>query len=208
MGMLKALFGPSRNEIWTQIADSIGGEFIDGGFWSDDALVYRHGEWEVVLDTYTTHTRTGNTSTTHTYTRMRAPFVNRDGLQFSIYRAGLFTSLGKLLGMQDIEIGDSFFDDAFVIKGNDEHKIRQFLQDSRLRQLIQAQPDIQFEIQDDEGFFTKSFPDGVDELYFSCYGVMTDTYRLRNLFELFATALERLVAVDSAYEDAPQVSLR
>ena len=32
---------------------------------------------------------------------MRAPFVNKDGFQFEIYREGLFSAMGKALGMQD-----------------------------------------------------------------------------------------------------------
>ena len=37
--------------------------------------------------------------------------------------------MGKLLGMQDVEIGDPAFDDAFVIKGGDEQKLRKLLAD-------------------------------------------------------------------------------
>ena len=40
--------------------------------------------------------------------------------------AGLFSPLGRALGMQDIEIGDAEFDRVFVLKGNDEAKVRQF----------------------------------------------------------------------------------
>ena len=32
MGILRSAFGPSKDEIWTQIATDIGGEFIEGGF--------------------------------------------------------------------------------------------------------------------------------------------------------------------------------
>ena len=32
MGILISAFGPSKDEIWTQIAADIGGEFIEGGF--------------------------------------------------------------------------------------------------------------------------------------------------------------------------------
>lgn len=31
MGILRSAFGPSKDEIWTQIATDIGGEFIEGG---------------------------------------------------------------------------------------------------------------------------------------------------------------------------------
>ena len=31
MGILRSAFGPSKDEIWTQIATDIGGEFIESG---------------------------------------------------------------------------------------------------------------------------------------------------------------------------------
>ena len=58
---------------------------------------------------------------------MRAPYVNPEGFRFTIYRKGFFSDLGKLLGMQDIEVGDPEFDEAFIIKGNDEDRVRDAL---------------------------------------------------------------------------------
>ena len=203
MGFLRSIFGPSKDEIWTQIARDIGGQYEDGGFFGRDILRYRSGEWEISLDTYTVST--GKSSTT--YTRMRAPFANKDGLYFKIYREGFFSSIGKFFGMQDIQIGDTYFDEGFVIKGNNEEKIRLLLNDPKLKELIQAQPDISFQIRDDEGWFGSHFPEGVDELYFQCYGVLKDEKLLKNLFDVFSVALERLVRIDSAYENDPQVRL-
>ncbi|MEM7393036.1 MAG: DUF3137 domain-containing protein, partial [Verrucomicrobiota bacterium] len=60
---------------------------------------------------------------------------------------------------------------------------------------------------DDEGFFGANFPDGVDQLYFQCHGVMKNEARLKNLFNLFSRTLERLVQIDSAYENDPRVTL-
>lgn len=153
MGMLKSIFGPSKEEIWSQIARDIGGEFIDGGFWGKDALVYRHGQWQVVLDTYTVTNSTGSSTTSTTYTRMRAPFINKDGFHFELYREGFFSSLGKLFGMQDIQIGDPFFDKDFIIKSSDPEKIRTLLSDTRMKGLIQRQPQLRYKIKDDEGWF-------------------------------------------------------
>ncbi len=203
MGFLRSVFGPSKDEIWSQVARDIGGHFDDGGFWGRDALRYQSGEWEVTLDTYTVST--GKSSTT--YTRMRAPFINKDGLHFCIYRSSFFSPVGKLFGMQDIQIGDPFFDEQFVIKGNSEERVRVLLNDSELKGLIEAQPRIRFEVRDDEGWFSTKFPEGVDELYFSCVGVVKDPILLRNLFGIFCITLERLVQVDSAYENDPQVRL-
>ncbi len=204
MSKRKSIFGSSKDEIWTQIAADIGGEFIEGGFWGTDVLIYKHGEWQILLDTYIVSTGTSS----HTVTRMRAPFVNKDDLYFKISREGFFSSIGKFFGMQDIEIGDPFFDKQFVIKGNNQEKIKLLLDDSRIRELCQSQPRIHLSIKDDEGWFGTDFPEGVDELYFECVGVIKETERLKALFGLFCLVLQRLVQIDSAYEDDPQVTLK
>ena len=204
----KSVFGPSKDEIWTQIAADIGGEFIEGGFWGKDVLIYKHGEWQILLDTYTVTSSTGTATTSTTYTRMRVPFINKDGLYFKISREGFFSSIGKFFGMQDIEIGDSFFDKQFIIKGNDPEKIKLLLADDRIKELCQTQPRIHLRIKDDEGWFGTDFPEGVDELCFECVGVIKETALLKALFGLFCLILQRLVQIDSAYEDDPQVKLK
>ena len=208
LGGLRGAFTPSKEPIWTQIAEEIGGSYVEGGFWGKDVLHFRHGDWEILLDTFTRTSSSKHGTRVRHYTRMRAPFVNKDGLRFTIYRKGIFSSVGKLFGMQDLEIGDPFFDDPFIIKGNDEEKIAQLLSGTTLKELISAQPDIYFKIADDDGFFRGSFPDGVDQLYFECSGVVTDADVLKSLFELFALTLTRLVQIDSAYEDDPNVDLK
>ncbi|MFT4691193.1 MAG: DUF3137 domain-containing protein [Verrucomicrobiia bacterium] len=207
MSFLKSIFGPSQDEIWSQIAAEIGGDYIDGGFWNKSELRFRHGEWELLLDTYTVSTSNGKTSSSTTYTRLRAPFVNKDDLYFKIYREGFFATVGKFFGMQDINIGDPYFDDSFVIKGNQEVKIRQLLADAELKKLIDRQPQVHLEIRDDEGWFGGDFPEGTDELYFQRVGLMKETQELKDLFQLFCRTLERLVQIDSAYEDDPKVKL-
>ena len=204
MGILKSIFGPSKNEIWSQIAVDMGEEFIEGGFLKGSpALVYKHGEWQIRLDTYTKDSGNSN----RTYTRVRAPFINKDELYFKIYREGFFSDIGKFLGMQDIKTGDPFFDEQFIIKSNNRKKLKLFLADPKMKELIQGQPKIHLEIRDDEGWFGADFPEGVDELYFECVGVIEETERLKSLFDLFSVSRMRLVQIDSAYEDDPKVYL-
>lgn len=201
MGFLKGLFGPSKEEIWTQIADDIGGEFIDAGFWATDVLIYKHQQWEVVLDTFARNTGNANIP----FTRMQVPFVNKDGLLFQIYRANFFSSIGKILGSQDIEIESPYFDDEFIIKGNDAYQIKRLLDDNKLKELFHNQSNINIKIKEDEGVFFNQFPDGINVLYFECQGVMKKKDDLYNIFELFTALLDRLVAIDSAYEDDPYI---
>ena len=142
-----------------------------------------------------------------TYTRMRAPFVNKDGFFFEISREGLFAPVGKLFGMQDIKIGDPDFDKMFIIKSNSEDKIRLLLDDRRIKSFISNHPEIRFRIFDDQGVFRQHFPRGVYELHLDKKGVVKDIDLLKEMFDLFTLTLERLVRIDSAYEDDPNITL-
>ena len=62
-------------------------------------------------------------------------------------------------------------------------------------------------VRDDEGWFSKSFPEGVDELYFQVAYIIKDVDQLKSLYELFAVTLNQLCHIDSAYENDPEVVL-
>jgi len=203
MGILRELFGPSKEEIWQQLSREISAEYRKGGFFADSKVALSHRQWQITLDTYTVSTGKSHV----TYTRIRAPFVNPDGFRFNIYRKGIFSGIAKLLGTQDIEIGDSYFDEEFIIQASSEDLVRRLLTRIDIRQLLQKEPSIHFEVKDDEGWFKKSFPEGVDELYFQTMGVITDIDRLKDLFNLFAAVLDQLCRMGAAYEKDPGVTV-
>ena len=196
-------FGPSKDEVWWQLSQEMGAEFVDDGFWKGSKVQVHVKPWTITLDTYTDST--GESPVT--YTRMRAPYVNPEGFRFSIYRKGILSALGKLLGIQDIEVGDPDFDEAFIIKGNDESKVLRLFSDARIRQMIQAQPKIRLDVKDSEGWFGPSFPEDVDEVRFEVAGVIKDIERLKALFELFAALLDQLCRIGSAYKQEPGITL-
>jgi hypothetical protein len=204
MGVLRNVFGPSKAEVWKQLADQVDGHFVDGGLFKRDKVQVRVKDWVITLDTYVVST--GRSAIV--FTRMRAPYVNADNFRFTIYRRGIFTTLGKLAGMQDVEIGVPEFDEAFVIKGTDEAKLRALFSDPKVRQLMEAQPAMHLEVRDDEGWFGTQFPEGVDELRFHVLGVVKDIDRLKLLFDLFAEVLHRLCQIGSAYERDPELDLK
>src|SRR5437870_1980999 len=120
MSVLRNIFGPGQKEVWQQLSDQLGARYVEGGFARSDKVQVHVNEWTLTLDTYVV--MAGNTPIV--YTRMRAPYVNADNFRFTIYRKSVFTALGTMLGMQDVEVGFAEFDDAFVIKGTDEAKLR------------------------------------------------------------------------------------
>ena len=203
MGLLRRMFGPSRDEIWNQLSDDVGGTFVESTWRKSSRVEATHGEWTVTLDSYTVSTG----KTTHVFTRMRAPYVNPDGFRFTIYRRNMFSDIRKWFGMQDIEIGDEPFDADFIVKATDESRVRQLLSDPRLRELLMAQPSIHFEVRDDEGWFGAKYPEGVDVLAFIVSGVIRDVDRLKAIFELFSVTLNELCEMGSAYERDPGVKV-
>jgi len=203
MSLLRQLFGPSKEEIWRQLCTQTGADYVEGGLWRGDKVQARVKEWIVTLDCYSVHSGKSH----HHYTRIRAPFVNADGFRFLVYRAGIFTEIGKFMGMQDVEVGFADFDRDFVIRGTDESRLRQLFANEKVRTLLHEQPDVRFEVIDDEGWFGADFPEGVDELRFQVYGIIKDISRLKQLFELFAVTLDQLCAMGSAYQMTPKITL-
>ncbi len=191
------LFGPSREEVWRQLCREIDATYVDGGFWKGDKVVAREGEWEITLDTYSSTDDDGDTTT---YTRMRAPYVNRDNFRFSIGNKTIFSGIGKALGMQDVTVGYPRFDDQFIIKGTDQEKLRELFSNDRIRSLIFAQPDLQFRVLDNEGLIFKKYPEAVDALNFTVAYEIKDIERLKLLYDLFAETLEQLCKMGSAYD--------
>jgi hypothetical protein len=197
-------FGPSKDEVWHQLSREIGAEFVEGGFWaSTGSKVQAHvGPWIVTLDV-----GKSDEDGKSPVTRLRAPYINPEGFRFTIYRKSVFSDLGKLLGMQDIEVGDPEFDEAFIVKGNNESKVRDLFANPKIRQMIQDQPKIRLDVKDSEGWFGPKFPEDVDELHFQVVGVINDVERLKALFDLFAAVLDQLCRIGSAYKQEPGVSL-
>lgn len=69
----------------------------------------------------------GNNRRSTTYTAFKIPVDKTDGFEFHIYEQGFFTTLLTKLGMQDIQIGDEAFDKEFIVKSNQEEKVRTML---------------------------------------------------------------------------------
>jgi hypothetical protein len=105
-------------------------------------------------------------------------------------------------------VGDSLFDEDFVVQSTDEAKIRILLSAPKLRELISAQKDINFGVKDDEGWFGTKFPDGVDELHFVRTGIIKDVERLKLLYELFAETLDELCRIGAASQRPAGVEIK
>lgn len=63
----------------------------------------------------------------HRWTRFTTRFDRPLGVRLRLTRQGALSGIGKLLGMQDVEVGDPVFDARFVVKGAPEAAVRAVL---------------------------------------------------------------------------------
>jgi hypothetical protein len=95
---------------------------------------------DLTIDTYTeTNTDSNDNTTSTTFTRVVARGVEPRALKARVYRTHAFAGLGKLLGFQDVAVGDAVFDDAFIVKASDEEAVRTLLHE-RLRTALLSFP--------------------------------------------------------------------
>lgn len=197
-------FISSKKEIWAQFASEIGANYHDGGFLNKDYFSYQYKNWNFDLHTYTQ----SNGQYSSTYTRLRVPFITKENLQLNIYEEGFFSTFGKLFNMQDIQIHDTEFDKRFIIKGNNELKIRQLLNDTKLKQAFLTLKEANVKIDNGRSFLRDRYPENVNALVFECSGIINQLDNLHKLFTLFKLMLDGLVRIRSIETASPAFSFR
>ena len=110
-------------ETWSMTADSLGLRFNNGG-WALPSKIF--GEVNNNKVTVKTATR-GSGKNSHTVTEYNIDYAMPVEFKFKLTKQHLLHSFGKMFGMQDIEVGDSSFDDSVVVQGSDAARIKDFL---------------------------------------------------------------------------------
>ena len=103
-------------------------------------------------------------------------------LQFKIRHQGLFNKPLILLGMQDIQIGDQYFDDNFVIQGSPVELLQEFLQQEQVRHLLPKSYELVFELKN-------------NVLEFRCRGFIKENGILESLVALIEKSVTQLQLV-------------
>jgi hypothetical protein len=172
------LVSQGHKKAWADLAERLGLNFEPGSFFSQPVVAGVYQRHQIKLDTFVR--RSGKNSTT--YTRIVVTLNNAANFRMSISQEGLFSKLGKKLGVQEITTGDDELDQRFLIKGEPEADVKRVLSALGMRQRLLEAPSINIEIR------------GM-EVYYQKHGFETDPNKLINLLDLmcaFADASERL----------------
>ncbi|MBO6515536.1 MAG: DUF3137 domain-containing protein [Bacteroidia bacterium] len=195
--------GSKKRDAWTAVADRMGAEFTEGGFWRNDTLCLKRKNWTIYLDTFMRST--GNSS--YPCTRIRAPYISTNNLQFRIYEENILSPVSKWLGLQDIQVGNKKFDHRYMIKGNDEHMIRKLFEPQDIKTLMLDIRSMAIRTKDKEGYFSAHYAENADLIYFEQKGIINKEETLSALLALFCLLLDRLVEIGAASEEDPKVNL-
>ncbi len=207
MNHLNQVFTPSKAEIWQQFCSEISNEIVHCQVWQGERVVVKEQQWTISLDTYNRRLSTKKGILNYTYTRIRAPYLNQDNFQFTIYRKGVYSDLGKFFGMENIQSDDPWLDQNFIIQSNSQAKVKELLKNPRIYELMSSYQSINLPTGADEGWFGTCFPEGLDELYLQIHGIIKDIDRLKCLFELFAQTLNYLCQMNSYDSISPKFVL-
>ncbi len=202
MEILRKIFSSYESEIWQQLSDQLGGEFIKEDTHKQKKLILKADQWPITVDI---HCEPGYKSE-KLYTRLRAPFVNADDFKFTLCHETIFDHIVKLLGIKDVSTGFDELDKMFFLKTNNPEKLKALFAGSILRELTKTEPDIHVQVRDSGNWFQDDFPDGVDELILEVEGEVKDLQRLKILYVLFAQFLHSLCRIGSAYENDPKIN--
>jgi hypothetical protein len=188
-------FKNHEDEVWRKLSEELGGVFKNEQGWRHDEVKIQDGDWTVTLS-FVGHI---GRRLDAIYTCFRAPYVNPDRFRFELYRQELAHSLGKLFGVQDVQIGDPTVDKMFMIKATDEEKVKKLLGEAEIRKLLAAEKELHVVVRDADKYFAQEFPDGVDELVVEVPGRVEDGERLKRLYQLFALLLHAIGRFSTAY---------
>lgn len=179
------LFG-SKENIWKSFSEQTGGTFFEGQYGMLDGTIISYKNWKIVFDYYDLYSGKFN----ERFTRIFVSIVSLDNFRFEIYNNGIIRSLEKIFGAQDIEIGIKEFDKKFILKANNGFKLKKLLINPQIRQLLEIQNEVNFEISNYKGIWEKETQDL--ELSFFVKGEIKSIETLSSLLDLFKLVLDNL----------------
>lgn len=197
------LFGPSRKEIWSAFAEEIGGSYLEFGLLKESRIEKCFGENTLYLDTY--YQSAGKV--TIIKTRIRVPVIFSTNFELKLYEEGIFSNMGKMLGMQDIDTIDEDFNAKYVIKGAPETIIRTLFGDATLRSQIKQIPKILLEVKKNEGSFGPKYGENEGLIYFELTEEVKKKEKLQSTVQMMEAFIQRLRELNLIESQRPEVRL-
>ena len=119
---------------WAKAAKKLHLKFSPGTLFSSGRIHGRHKGHNISISTFTRSS--GKSSTT--YMKYIITYNKKIPAVFTLTKQSFIHGLGKLFGMQDVELGDSSFDDNVLVHGKNPAAIARFLTAPRRKHIKKA----------------------------------------------------------------------
>jgi hypothetical protein len=186
--------------VWMDLTDEMNGEFEDGTYAVKAKLPLPGTPFSLAMQM---HTHPMGQAISET-TVLAVPFNYFDNeFQFAVHNSSTVEEVAKILGLQDIVVGDADFDKTYIIQGSDPRTVQKLFSDSKFKMKIQEQKAVNLSIVDSRHKqFGITPPKGVGVLTFVEKGAVNSFERLTSLVELMALTLEHLQTFGVAAQEA------
>jgi len=183
----------NKINLWQEFAEKTNGVFKEGHSWTSDSVEIEYQNWKIVFDNFTLWSGKYSSEVT----RIIAPIILKENFRFEIYSEGFIRKIEKLFESQDIQIAYPEFDKAFIIKSNNEFKIKTLLQNKAIRNSILTQKGVNLVISDRKGIWEEKLPENEFELSYFVSHKIQNMETLKSLLLLFKSILNQLHQMDS-----------
>lgn len=186
--------------VWMDLTDELNGEFEDGTLSVKAKLPLAGTPFRLTLQM---HAHPMGQAISET-TVMSVPFNFENEFQFAIHNTSAVEEVAKILGLQDIIVGDAEFDKTYIIQGSEPRVVQKLFADADFKIKIQEQKAINLSIVDGHHKqFGITPPAGVGVLTFVEKGAVNSFERMTSLVALMKMTVQRLQTLGVAASDAP-----
>ena len=118
--------------VWQQVAGQLGLAFMNGGWFGSSAMSGSYKGVDIAVKSVVR----GSGKNKKVYTVVEASLHALTPLSLEVYEEGIFQMMGKMIGGEDIQVGDHELDETFVIKGVDDAEITDLLTTPRVKSAL------------------------------------------------------------------------
>jgi hypothetical protein len=203
MSLFSKIFESGLKANFEEFANTVGGIFIEGGFWDEYRVIVPYRNMVFTLDTV----RKLRGKLLVRYYRIQCPFVSINQFKFCISSENAFTHAAKVFGMNDILINDKRFDDEFYLKSNQKETFFHFIDSDNLRKqywelLKKENYHFSFEIRKHKKHVLCIF---TESLYVYGSNLQENIAEWLLYFDTFKITLDRLIEIGEAEDITPEI---
>lgn len=176
--------------VWQAFASKVGGTYsVDG---PNDVVQFSLNGYNIIFSTYMYYSTSGNRTLQKEYCRAMAEVIAPGRSVFKITRQGFFENIGKLLGLQDISVGDERIDKKYIIQTNDELKMQMLFTNKTFSAEFANPGLVRLELTNGTGLFNEKPAEGRSLLSYISEQPVRTPEQLDRLYSFWSVMINKL----------------